>query len=187
MFLCVWKGLSIDEGGVSRDTVFQETRPGAGFETGGFRYRKVGGATVERLTTHVCMKIRIIVVSLSSIFHHPPKDKQLVRGRFPSTSATTNSPPLAVESPGRLGKEGSDPIDQIAASRVGGTDGSPGPQNDACNKRLFQIFSVTTQVAISRRAHRYILAQRDRPPARGIEEEARGLRPMTWGGNVDED
>ena len=32
----VCKGLSIDDVGVSRDTVFQETRPGAGFETGDF-------------------------------------------------------------------------------------------------------------------------------------------------------
>ena len=32
---CVHKGLSNDDVGVSRDTVFQEMRPGAGFETGG--------------------------------------------------------------------------------------------------------------------------------------------------------
>ena len=30
------------------------------------------------------------------------------------------------------------------------------------------------------------LALRDRQAARGIEEEAEGMRPMAWGGNVDE-
>ena len=37
------KVLSIDDVGVSRDTVFQELRPGAGFETGGFVKEKLGG------------------------------------------------------------------------------------------------------------------------------------------------
>ena len=40
--------------GVSRDTVFEEIRPGAGFETADFVTEKcVGGATVERLVTAV--------------------------------------------------------------------------------------------------------------------------------------
>ena len=39
----VCKGLSIDDVGVSRDTVFQEIRPGAGFETGDFVEDKLGG------------------------------------------------------------------------------------------------------------------------------------------------
>ena len=43
------KGLSIDGVGVSRDTPFQETRPGVGFETGDFVEEKLGGATVVRL------------------------------------------------------------------------------------------------------------------------------------------
>ena len=34
---------------VARDTVFQETRPGAGFQTGDFLEEKLGGATVTRL------------------------------------------------------------------------------------------------------------------------------------------
>ena len=38
-------------GRVSRDTVFQEMRPGAGFETGGFVKKKVGGANAERLVS----------------------------------------------------------------------------------------------------------------------------------------
>ena len=37
------KGLSIDDVGVSRDTVSQEIRPGAGFETGDFVAEKLGG------------------------------------------------------------------------------------------------------------------------------------------------
>ena len=49
IFLQVCKGLSIDDVGVSRDTVIQEIRPGAGFGTGDFVEEKVGGATVERL------------------------------------------------------------------------------------------------------------------------------------------
>ena len=43
------KGLSIDDVGVSRDTVSQEIRPGAGFETGDSVKEKPGGATVVRL------------------------------------------------------------------------------------------------------------------------------------------
>ena len=40
----VCKGLTIDDvGGVSRDTVFQEIRPGAGFETGDFAGETLGG------------------------------------------------------------------------------------------------------------------------------------------------
>ena len=94
---------------------------------------------------------------------------------------------LAVESFGRLGKEGSDLIDQVAASIVGGTDGSSLARKGVCKERLFQIISVTTQVAISRRVHRYKLALRGRQAARGREEEAGGMRPMTWGWNVDEE
>eukprot|EP00904_Undaria_pinnatifida_P008873 jgi/Undpi1/5115/HiC_scaffold_19.g08467.m1 len=95
---------------------------------------------------------------------------------------------LAVESFGRLGKEGSDLIDQeVAASIVGGTDASSLARKGVCKERLFQIISVTTQVAISRRVHRYRLFRRDRQAARGREEESGGLRPLAWGGNVDED
>ena len=39
----VCKGLSIDGVGVSRGAVFQEIRPGAGFETGDFVKEKLGG------------------------------------------------------------------------------------------------------------------------------------------------
>ena len=57
---------------------------------------------------------------------------------------------LAVESFGRLGKEGNDLIDQVAASMVGGTDGSSLARKGVCKERLLQIISATTQVAISR-------------------------------------
>ena len=93
---------------------------------------------------------------------------------------------LAVESFGRLGKEDSDLIDQVAASIVGGTDASSLARKGVCKKRLFQIISVTTQVAISRRVHRYRLALRDRQAARGREEKAGGPRPLAWGGVVHE-
>ena len=45
------KGLAIDDVGVSRDTVFQEIRPGAGFKTGDFFVEEKLGAG-HRKTTH---------------------------------------------------------------------------------------------------------------------------------------
>ena len=46
-FVC--KGLSNDDVGAERGTVFQEIRPGAVFKTGGFVKEKLGGGGVERL------------------------------------------------------------------------------------------------------------------------------------------
>ena len=46
------KGLSNDDVGVARGTVFQEVRPGAGFKTGGFVEEMLGGVTAERLCVH---------------------------------------------------------------------------------------------------------------------------------------
>ena len=77
---------------------------------------------------------------------------------------------LAVESSERLGKEGSDLIDQVAASIVGGTDASSLARKGVWKERLFQIISVTTQVAISRRVHRYRLSLRDSQAATGREK-----------------
>ena len=57
---------------------------------------------------------------------------------------------LAVASFGLLGKGGGDLIDQVVASIVGGTDGSSLARKGVCKEGLFQIISVTTQVAISR-------------------------------------
>ena len=62
----------------------------------------------------------------------------------------------AVESFGRLGKKGSDLIDQVVASMVGGTDGPSPSRKGVCKEHLFQIASTTTQVAISRREYIYI-------------------------------
>ena len=44
VYFVVCKGLSIDDAGVAiKDTVFQEIRSGAGFETGDFVKEKLGG------------------------------------------------------------------------------------------------------------------------------------------------
>ena len=50
------------------------------------------------------------------------------------------------------------------------------------------IVSETTQIAISRRVHRYKLALRDRQAARGVRVDTGGvLMPMMRGWNVDEE
>ena len=51
-------------GRVSRDTVFQEIRPGAGFETGDSVKRKEEGATVERLVSYALhqKKLRLLII-----------------------------------------------------------------------------------------------------------------------------
>ena len=94
---------------------------------------------------------------------------------------------LVVNSFGRLGKEGSDLIDQMAASIVGATDGLSLARKGVCKERLFQTISVTTQVAISRRVHRYQLALRDRQATRGRQEVNGVPLPMTWGWSIDEE
>ena len=58
---------------------------------------------------------------------------------------------LAVESFGHLGVEGSNFIDQLAASVVGGRDGGSMTREGVVKEHLLQIISVTTQVVISRR------------------------------------
>ena len=50
IFLCAKKGLTIDNVGVSVDTVFQVIRPGAGFETGDFVEKRLGGLATVRTT-----------------------------------------------------------------------------------------------------------------------------------------
>ena len=84
-----------------------------------------------------------------------------------------------------LVKEDIDLIDTVVAS-IGGTDGSSPSRKDVCKDRLFHIFSVTTQVPTSRQVDTYTLALRDHQAARGREEEAGGLWPMTWGWNSDD-
>ena len=55
------------------------------------------------------------------------------------------------------------------------------------NKYIFYLKCMYMRFAISRRVHRYRLSLRDGQAARGREEESGGLRPLAWGGNVDED
>ena len=75
--------------------------------------------------------------------------------------------PLAVESFERLETEGSELIDRLAASIVGGTDRGSLSRKGVYKEHFFQIISVTTQVVISRWVHQYKLALRDRQAARG--------------------
>ena len=42
-YFIVCKGLSSDDVGIPRDTMFQEIRPGAGFKTGDFVQEALGG------------------------------------------------------------------------------------------------------------------------------------------------
>eukprot|EP00904_Undaria_pinnatifida_P006009 jgi/Undpi1/2538/HiC_scaffold_13.g05917.m1 len=125
--------------------------------------------------------------SAASTFEARKRNHYARRGQVSFDLRSNKLATLAVESFERLGKEGGDLIDQVAASIVRGTDASSQARKGVCKERLFQIISVTTQVAISRRVHRYRLALRDRQAARRREEEAGGLRPLAWGGNVDED
>ena len=93
---------------------------------------------------------------------------------------------LAVESFGRLGVEGSNSIDQLAASVVGGTDGGSMARKGGVKERLLQIISVTTQVAISRRVARFKLQLRDRQEigrSRGGGDDRPA--PMAWGWSLD--
>ena len=67
---------------------------------------------------------------------------------------------------GRLGVEGSNFIDQLAASVVGGRDGGSMARKRVVKERLLQIIAVTTQVATSRRVAGFKLQLRDRQDAR---------------------
>ena len=85
---------------------------------------------------------------------------------------------IAVESFGRLGREGRDFIDQLATSVIGGGDGGTMPENGICKECLLYIISVTSQAVISRRIHRYKLAFQDRQATRGRRENEGQLLPM---------
>ena len=54
-----------------------------------------------------------------------------------------------------------------------------------CRDRFLQIVSVTSEVAISRRVHRYKLALRDRQVTTGRREEEGRVLPMAWGWHID--
>ena len=93
---------------------------------------------------------------------------------------------LAVESFGRLGVEGSNFIDQPAASVVGGRDGRSMASEGVVGEPLLQIISVTTQVAISRRVARFKLQLRDRQEtkrSRGGGDDR--PTPTAWGWSLD--
>ena len=71
-----------------------------------------------------------------------------------------------MESFGRLGVEGSNFIDQLAASVVGGRDGGSMTKKGVVKEHLLQIILVTAQVAISRRVSRVKFQLRGRQEAR---------------------
>ena len=93
---------------------------------------------------------------------------------------------LAVESFGRLGVEGSNFIDQLAASVVGGRDGGSMARKGVVKERLLQTISVTTQVAISTRVARFKLQLRDpqeiRRSSGGGDDRP---TPMAWEWSLD--
>ena len=91
---------------------------------------------------------------------------------------------LAVKSFGRLGREGSEFVDQLATSVVGARDGGGTAEKGICKETILQIVSVTSQVAISRRVHRCKLARRGDQATRGKREEEGGLMPMAWGCHI---
>ena len=74
----------------------------------------------------------------------------------------------------RLGREGSEFIDQLATSVVAGRHGGAMAMKDICKENHLHIPSVTSQVAISRRVHPYKFALRDGQAARGNREDKGG-------------
>ena len=92
---------------------------------------------------------------------------------------------LVVESFGRLGREGSEFIDQLATSIVRGRDGGAMAKKGICKERLLHIVSVTSQVAISRRVHRHMLTLGDRQATRGKREQSGGLMPTARSCHID--
>ena len=81
---------------------------------------------------------------------------------------------ITVESFGVLGREESEFIDQLATSAIGGRNAVGMAKKGICKKRPVLIISVTSQVAISRRVHRYKLALPDRPATKKEEGRGRG-------------
>ena len=90
---------------------------------------------------------------------------------------------LAVESFGRLGVEGSNFIDQLAASVVGGRDGRSMSKKGVVKEHLLPKIKVTTQVAISRRVSRFKLQLRDREEARRSKGVGGMTDPHRWRGD----
>ena len=90
-----------------------------------------------------------------------------------------------MESVGRLGVEGSNLIDQLAASVGGGRDRGSTARKGV-KERLLQIVSVTTLVAISKRVSRFKPQLRHRQEVRR-NRGGRDYRPtpMAWGWSLD--
>ena len=84
----------------------------------------------------------------------------------PSTNGARNFVTLAVEIFGRIGVEGSNCVDQLAAGGVGRRDGGSKTKKVEVEEQLLQIISVTVQVDIMRRVSRSQLQLRDRQEAR---------------------
>ncbi len=94
---------------------------------------------------------------------------------------------FAVESFGRLGEEGYKFIDELATHAAGGRNGPNMCRRGIIKERILQVVSVATQVAISRRVHRYKLSLRGRQHLARRQQDANELpSPMTWGWSVDE-
>lgn len=72
---------------------------------------------------------------------------------------------VEISSFGRLRQRESDFIDQMTATVIGGADGDSLATKGVCKERIIQVISVTTQVELSRRMHRFKLNLGDtRPP-----------------------
>ena len=94
---------------------------------------------------------------------------------------------LAVESFGRLGEEGYEFIDELAAHAAGGRDGGSMALKGVFKERLLRVISVATQVAISRRVQRYKLSLRGRQEAEErTRSTSRASTAMIWGQSVDQ-
>ena len=90
-----------------------------------------------------------------------------------------------MESFGRL-RVGSNFIDQLSASVVGGRDGGSMTRKEVVTEHLLHITSVTTQVAISRRVSRFKLQLRDSQNARRSSGGGDDRRTrMAWGWSLD--
>ena len=106
-------------------------------------------------------------------------------GHVPFDECSHKLVTTAVEIFGCLGRERSDFIDQLATSVIGVREGGGMAKKGICRDRFLQIVSVTSEVAISRRVHRYKLALRDRRATRGRKKEEGGLLSMAWGWHID--
>ncbi|CAN0144378.1 unnamed protein product [Scytosiphon promiscuus] len=78
---------------------------------------------------------------------------------------------LAVKCFGRLGEEGYELSNELATHAAASREGGSMARKGVVKKRLLQVISVSMQVAMSRRAHRYKLWMRN-----GEENQGRVTR-----------